>query len=130
MGCNMSQVIMQDKNSTDEITLSSIINRSITSISIPYGITTIGTTAFAGCTLLASISIPYGITTIDTGAFADCTLLASVTVQSVTPPSLGSGVFSGTSQNLVIYVPAESVDTYKAASGWSSYASRIQAIPS
>ena len=125
----MSQVIMQDKNSTDEITLSSIINRSITSISIPYGITTIGNYAFAGCTLLASISIPYGITTINAGAFADCTLLASVTVQSVTPPSLGNGVFSGTSQNLVIYVPAESVDTYKAASGWSTYSSKIQAIP-
>jgi hypothetical protein len=29
----------------------------------------------------------------------------------------------------IIYVPSASVDTYKAASGWSTYASRIQAIP-
>lgn len=121
---------MQDKNSTDEITLSSIINRSITSISIPYGITTIGTVAFAECRSLQNITIPESCAYILAAAFENCTLLASVTVQSVTPPSLGNGVFSGTSQNLVIYVPAESVETYKAASGWSSYASRIQAIPS
>ncbi|MDR0300936.1 MAG: leucine-rich repeat protein [Treponema sp.] len=31
--------------------------------------------------------------------------------------------------SLVIYVPAESVDAYKAASGWSDYASQIQAKP-
>jgi len=34
------------------------------------------------------------------------------------------------SSNLVIYVPAESVDAYKSASGWSYYANQIQAIPS
>ena len=28
-----------------------------------------------------------------------------------------------------IYVPAASVETYKAASDWSGYASKIQAIP-
>ena len=28
-----------------------------------------------------------------------------------------------------IYVPSESVDAYKAASGWSDFASKIQAIP-
>lgn len=31
--------------------------------------------------------------------------------------------------NLTIYVLAESVDAYKAASGWSTYADKIQAIP-
>ena len=63
-------------------------------------------------------------------AFRYCTSLTSVTVKSATPPTLGFGVFYNGSSNLVIYVPAESVDAYKSASGWSTYADRIQAIPS
>jgi len=41
---------------------------------------------------------------------------------------LGTNVF-GNVNNFRIYVPSGSVDTYKAASGWSTYASKIQAIP-
>lgn len=48
-------------------------------------------------------------------------------VYPTTPPTLGSQVFRNTPA--AIYVPAESVEDYKAASGWSSYANRIQAIP-
>jgi hypothetical protein len=40
---------------------------------------------------------------------------------------LGSSAFSITN-NCPIYVPSASVDTYKAASGWSTYASRIHEI--
>ena len=36
-----------------------------------------------------------------------------------------SGMFQRANSNLKIYVPDESVATYKAAGGWSSYASRI-----
>jgi hypothetical protein len=39
-----------------------------------------------------------------------------------------SSVFNYTN-NCPIYVPSASVETYKSASGWSGYASRIQAIP-
>jgi len=40
---------------------------------------------------------------------------------------LGTSAFDSTN-NCQIYVPAASVDAYKAATNWSSYASRIQAI--
>jgi hypothetical protein len=53
--------------------------------------------------------------------------LLSLTINAVVPPSLNGYVFLGSSYP--IYVPSESVETYKAASGWSDYASRIQAIP-
>jgi hypothetical protein len=36
---------------------------------------------------------------------------------------------SGTAADLKIYVPADLVDTYKAASNWSAYADKIMAIP-
>lgn len=84
---------------------------------------------FKGCTGLASIIIPQG-TSLGAYAFSGCTSLASVTVNDTTPISCTSVTFNNTSPNLVIYVPAESVEAYKAASGWSTYASLIQAIPS
>jgi hypothetical protein len=62
-------------------------------------------------------------------AFHSCTGLNSITCEAITPPTLGDFVFIETN-NCPIYVPTASVNTYKAASGWSDYASRIQAIQS
>ena len=53
-----------------------------------------------------------------------CTLL-SLTIQALTPPTLENTLPT----TIAIYVPASAVDTYKAASGWSTYASQIEAIP-
>ena len=102
---------------------------SLTSIVIPDSVTTIGTAAFQGCDSLASVTIPASVTTVERFAFDNCAALASVTVRATTPPSMDDETaFTFTSSSLVIYVPAASVDAYKAASGWSDYASRIQAI--
>jgi hypothetical protein len=68
------------------------------------------------------------VTSIGDGAFRACSNLTTLTVQATTPPTLGSSALSGTNTNLVIKVPSASVNTYKAASGWSDYASKIQAI--
>lgn len=101
---------------------------SLTSVTIGEGVTSIGVSAFCNCTSLTSIEIPDSVTSIGDSAFKFCSSLTSVTVLSTTPPTLDSLAFNGTSSSLKIYVPAESVDTYKEASGWSSYASKIQAI--
>lgn len=92
------------------------------------GVTNIGNYAFYSCGL-TSIEIPGSVTSIGSDAFEYCRSLTSVTVLSTTPPTLGSYAFSSTHSNLKIYVPAESVDAYKAATNWSSYKSKIQAIP-
>jgi hypothetical protein len=39
---------------------------------------------------------------------------------------LGSNVFSNAPENCKIYVPMESVDAYKGATNWSSYANYIE----
>ena len=44
--------------------------------------TWIGSSAFSGCTSLTSITIPDGVTSIGNWAFKDCTSLASVTIPS------------------------------------------------
>lgn len=99
----------------------------LTNITIPDGVTSIGYYVFSNCASLTNITIPNGVTSIGDYAFGGCSNLTSMTVEATTPPTLGSNVFLNTYPT--IYVPTESVETYKAATNWSSYASRIQAIP-
>ena len=101
----------------------------ITSVELSSGLTSIGNSAFDRCRSLTSIIIPSGTTSIGDYAFYLCSDLNSVTVYATTPPSLGSRVFDGADNSLIIYVPYGYVDTYKAASGWSDYSNRIQVIP-
>lgn len=100
----------------------------LTSVTIPDSVTYIGNEAFQDCKSLTSITIPSGVTGISDYAFSDCISLTSATVSATTPPTLGDYAFYRTN-NCPIYVPAASVDTYKAKNGWRNYASRIQAIP-
>ena len=108
--------------------LINLIERDITSLSIPDGTTKIGYGAFYNCSRLTSVTIPNSVTSIDGSAFYSCSRLTSVTIKATTPPTLTSGAFNDTN-NCPIYVPAESVDAYKTATNWSAYANRIQAIP-
>ena len=100
----------------------------LTNVTIPNSVTSISNYAFNNCISLSSIEIPNSVTSIGDRAFSNCKSLSSITVNAVTPPTLGSSVFNNTN-NCPIYVPAESVDAYKSATNWSTYASRIQAIP-
>ena len=90
-------------------------------------ITSIGGEAILGCTSLTSATIGSGVIIINYGVFYDCTGLTSVTVNAIDPPTLGTMALDNTN-NCPIYVPSATVETYKSASGWSDYASRIQAI--
>ena len=104
---------------------------SLTSIEIPNGVTSIGNGAFRGCNNLINVKIPSSFTTF-TGQFhfVECNKLVNCTIEAITPPIMDHGYSFNNLKNIVIYVPAESVDAYKSASGWSEYASKIQAIPS
>lgn len=102
---------------------------NLRTVTLPETLQNIVQEAFYFCTSLSSITIPSGVTSIGQGAFTNCRSLTSITIKATTPHYLGSGAFNYTN-DCPIYVPSESVETYKAASGWSGYASRIQAIPS
>lgn len=88
-------------------------------------ITSIGEGAFIDCRGLTSINIPNSVTSIGKQAFRGCTGLTSITISNTTPPTLGDEAFNNTN-NSPIYVPSESVNTYKSTENWSTYADRIK----
>jgi len=97
-------------------------------VMLPSTLTTIGNGVFNDCISLSKITISENVTTIGDYAFADCSSLSSVRILATTPPTLGTDAFDNVAIGFKIYVPSASVATYKAASGWSDYASDIEAI--
>ena len=97
----------------------------LTSATIGNGVTSIGGSAFMNCPSLTSIDIPSGVTSIGNWAFSDCTSLTSIACEATTPPTLGNNAFANTN-DCPIYVPCESVNSYKSA--WSTYSTRIQCV--
>nr|WP_277602764.1 leucine-rich repeat protein [Acinetobacter sp. NIPH 1852] len=100
-----------------------------TSLVINNSITKININAFTNWLSATSLVIPESVINIGEGVFQNWISCISIRCLAVVPPVLGTIAFNNTN-NAPIYVPAESVDAYKSASGWSYYASRIFAIPS
>ena len=100
----------------------------LTNITIPNSVTSIGNYAFKSCTGLTSITIPNSVTSIGDEAFLGCTGLTSITCKAVVPPTLGISVFNYVNKSIPIYVPANSIEAYKAADGWKEFGDNIQPI--
>ena len=68
--------------------------RGLTSVSIPEGVTSIGTGTFYGCSSLTSVTIPSRVTSIGSEVFRDCSNLTLVNIpESVT--NIGARAFAG-----------------------------------
>ena len=100
---------------------------ALKTITVPEGVTIIGSDTFEFCPNLNSITFPSGLTEIGPWALKGAYNLASITCKATTPPALGNEVFSGVSSSIPVYVPAESVEAYKTANGWSWF-TNIQPI--
>ena len=95
---------------------------------IPNTVTSIASFAMSYCKSLTTITIPESVTLINGYAFNQCVALQSITSESVTPPTLKSGVFSGVPDTIPLYVPARGISAYQANSGWA-YFKNILALP-
>ena len=97
-----SQLIVGCKNTTIPNSVTSIGSSAfsgcsgLTSVTIPNSVTSIGSSAFSGCSGLTSLDIPNNVISIGDGAFQDCSGLTSVNIgNSVT--SIGGYAFRGCS---------------------------------
>ena len=102
--------------------------KGLTSVSIPNSVTSIGDWAFSGCSGLTSVTIPNSVTSIGDYTFSGCSNLTSITCEAVTPPSCGENVFYNVPKTIPLYVPAESMDDYKATDQWKDFGNNILPI--
>jgi hypothetical protein len=82
---------------------------------------------FQGCTQITS----HHVATLNNSenTFHNNSSCGSFTIDAETPPTISSSTIAGLKADCIIYVPAASVDAYKAAQYWSARASYIQAMP-
>lgn len=101
---------------------------SLKDIYIPDGVTKISDFTCYYCEQLERVVFGSGVTRIGAQAFYNCKRLKSITVKATTPPAIVNNTFTNVPADCAIYVPAESVDAYKAATNWSKRADYIFAI--
>ena len=97
--------------------------RSLTSITLPSGITSLGNSCFNGCRSLTSITLPDGITSLGNFCFDGCISLTSITLPSGIT-SLGNSCFWGcrslTSITLPDGITSLGEDCFRECSGLTS----------
>lgn len=126
-------------------------NARITSVTLPPSCTIIKVSGFGNATLLERISLPDTFTRVEQNALSNCWALQNITFPAalsnigarvlqgctslqwvkmlpVTPPTWSTLFFGDTTLTFPIYVPDESLEAYKTAIGWSTYADRYKPL--
>ena len=103
---------------------------SLSSITIPNGVTSIGFSAFAYCSSLSSITIPDGVTSIGSNAFQHCYGIAyyDFTALSAVPTLSNTNALEGIVDDCEIRVPTALANKWKAATNWATYAYYIVGV--
>ncbi|MCM1093363.1 MAG: leucine-rich repeat domain-containing protein [Lachnospiraceae bacterium] len=90
--------------SKDKTTLITCLQSKKGEIVIPNSVTSIGSSAFWGCSGLTSVTIPSSVTAIGNSAFANCSGLTSVTIPS-SVTSIGNSAFGNCSGLTSVTIP-------------------------
>ena len=84
--------------------------------------------AFMGCVFMQRLELPTSLQSIEERAFNNCCSLEAITSLNPTPPVMSNRynynqqVFGSVSQDILLFVPAESVELYDSAPQWDRFA--------
>lgn len=91
-------------------------------LDIPYGVESIGESAFTNCRMLEGLVLPESLETIRRGAFNGCFGIGSIVCKGTMPAYIESGAFDGVAKdNFTLEVPESAVQQYQAAGGWCEF---------
>ena len=95
---------------------------SITSVTIPNSVTSIGNSAFYSCSGLTAVTIGSGVKKIGRKAFASCKELTDVYCLAEEVPNTETDAFQGSYiEYATLHVPTASIEAYKAVEPWKSF---------
>jgi hypothetical protein len=93
---------------------------------IGNNVSSIGDYAFSSCRSLTSINLPANLSSIGGSAFRSCRSILKYVFNRTTPPTLANkNAFYSINSICKIYVPNASVNAYKSATNWNTYADYI-----
>ena len=99
----------------------------LTELTLPKSVTSIGDGAFAYCRGITKLTLPNSVTSIGDAAFSECSGLSKITSLAGIPPVFDRCMFVGeefgevNKANCELIVPEESITAYKQAKGWNEF---------
>ncbi len=94
---------------------------NLSEITFPESLEDIGFDAFLGCNV-EKIILPSNLKILGKDAFSSNRMLQHVTCMATVPPSVPDGdAFVGLPANATLFVPAESLESYRAAECWHNF---------
>ena len=116
------------------------LNINLKGVDIPDGVKVLGFDSFAGCEKLENILLPHGLERIERGAFYNCYSLEEISIPSTVVdigvyaffhckrlkhvymhspvPPVVSRIFADNHPDMVVHVPASSLEAYQTALHW------------
>ena len=125
-----SEQYARERDQTDEGIFSTSFDDAVVTVTLQGNVKTISDYMFSGVNM-QTIWIPREVTSIGKSAFKGCSKLYGVTLAHSTPPTLGTYAFDGTllqdedETRWIALEDATNIESFKTATNWSEYESII-----